>query len=54
VSQLLSVMPFLLMILTLLVVYLDWFRRFGDRHPAWRRVLSADPPAGIGRVFERE
>ena len=54
VSQILPIMPFVLMIFTLLVVYLDWFRRFGDRHPVWRRMLSSDPPAGIGRVFERE
>ena len=54
VSQILPIMPFVLMIFTLLVVYLDWFKEFGDRHPAWRKLLSSEPPAGIGRVFERE
>ena len=42
------------MIFTLLIVYLDAFKRFGDRHPAWRGLLTSDPPAGIGKVFERE
>ena len=54
VSQILPIMPFVLMIFTLLVVYLDWFKEFGDRHPTWRKLLSSEPPAGIGRVFERE
>ena len=54
VSQILPIMPFVLMIFTLLIVYLDAFKRFGDRHPAWRGLLTSDPPAGIGKVFERE
>ncbi|MDP2622842.1 MAG: ABC transporter permease [Actinomycetota bacterium] len=54
VSQILPILPFVLMIFTLVIVYLDWFRRFGERHPRWRRLLSSEPPAGIGRVFERE
>jgi len=54
VSQILPILPFVLMIFTLVIVYLDWFRRFGDRHPRWRRLFASDPPSGIGRVFERE
>lgn len=53
-SQILPILPFVLMIFTLVIVYLDSFRRFGERHPRWRRLFASDPPAGIGRVFERE
>ncbi|NQV05040.1 ABC transporter permease [bacterium] len=53
-SQILPILPFALMIFTLLLVYLDWFRRLGDRHPGWRRLLASDPPSGIGRIFKRE
>jgi simple sugar transport system permease protein len=53
-SQILPIMPFALMIFTLLLVYLDWFRRLGDRHPGWRRILASDPPSGIGTAFRRE
>ena len=54
VSQILPILPFALMIFMLVLVYLDWFRRLGDRHPAWRRILASDPPSGLGRVFVRE
>lgn len=53
-SQILPIMPFALMIFTLLLVYLDWFRRLGDRHPGWRRLLASDPPSAIGTPFRRE
>lgn len=53
-SQILPMMPFVLMIFTLVLVYLDWFRRLGDRHPAWRRILASDPPSAIGTAFRRE
>jgi simple sugar transport system permease protein len=53
-SQILPIMPFALMIFTLLLVYLDWFRRLGDRHPSLRRFLSSDPPSAIGTAFRRE
>jgi len=53
-SQILPIMPFALMIFALLLVYLDWFRRLGDRHPRLRRILASDPPSGIGIAFRRE
>jgi hypothetical protein len=53
-SQILPILPFVLMIFTLVIVYLESFRRFGERHPRWRRLFASDPPAGIGRVFARE
>jgi simple sugar transport system permease protein len=53
-AQILPILPFALMIFTLLLVYLDWFRRLGDRRPALRRILASDPPSGIGVAFRRE
>jgi simple sugar transport system permease protein len=53
-SQILPILPFALMIFTLLLVYLDSFRRLGDRHPKWRRLLASDPPSAIGTPFQRE
>jgi len=53
-SQILPIMPFVLMILALLLVYLDWFRRLSDRYPGLRRILASDPPSGIGIAFRRE
>ncbi len=51
-SQVLPIAPFPLMILALVIVYRDWFRRVGDRFPALRGVLASEPPAAIGTVFE--
>ncbi|MCJ7725998.1 MAG: ABC transporter permease [Acidimicrobiia bacterium] len=53
-SQILPIMPFVLMIFMLLLVYMDWFRRIGDRHPSLRRFLASDPPSAIGTAFRRE
>lgn len=53
-SQILPILPFALMIFTLLLVYLDWFRRLGDRRPSLRRIFASDPPSGIGVAFRRE
>jgi len=53
-SQVLPMMPFVLMIFMLLLVYTDWFRRIGDDHPSLRRFLASDPPSGIGIAFRRE
>ncbi len=53
-SQILPIMPFVLMIFMLLLVYMDWFRRIGDRHPSLRRLLASDPPSAIGTAFRRE
>lgn len=54
ISQILPILPFALMIFVLVLVYLESFRRLGDKYPTWRRLLASDPPSGLGRVFERE
>lgn len=53
-SQVLPSIPFPLMILALVAVYTDWFRRLGDRYPRLRGILAADPPSGIGVAFHPE
>jgi ABC-type uncharacterized transport system permease subunit len=53
-SQILPMMPFVLMIFALVLVYLEWFGRLGDRYPGWRRLLASDPPSAIGTAFRRE
>jgi ABC-type uncharacterized transport system permease subunit len=50
-SQILPITPFALMIFALLLVSQDWSRRMADRFPRWRRLLSGDPPSGIGVAF---
>jgi general nucleoside transport system permease protein len=54
VSQVLPLMPFVLMILILVLIYLPAFRRAADRHPLLRRVVAGDPPSGLGAAFRRE
>ena len=54
VSQVLPLMPFVLMILILVLIYLPAFRRAADRHPALRRILAGDPPSALGTAFRRE
>lgn len=51
-AQVLPLAPFPLMILALVVVHRDWFRRLGDRLPRWRELLAADPPGAAGTAFE--
>ena len=53
-SQVLPLLPFVLMILILVLVYLPAFRRAADRHPVLRRVFAGDPPAALGTAFRRE
>lgn len=53
-SQILPLLPFALMIFALVLVYLRLFRDLADRHPLLRRLLSADPPSGLGTAFHRE
>ncbi len=54
VSQVLPVAPFPLMILSLVFVYSEWFKRLGDRFPRMRNILGSEAPAALGEVFERE
>jgi general nucleoside transport system permease protein len=53
-AQILPLMPFALMIFALVLVYLNWFRRIGERVPALRRFLSSDPPSALGTSFQPE
>ncbi|MGH2592076.1 MAG: ABC transporter permease [Anaerolineae bacterium] len=53
-SQVLPILPFPLMILTLLLVYSDSIGRLLDRLPALRGVLRSDPPSALGTHFEQE
>jgi simple sugar transport system permease protein len=52
--QVLTQLPFVLMILMLTLIHTRWFRHFGDRHPRWRNVLGSNPPAALGTAFHRE
>jgi general nucleoside transport system permease protein len=54
VSQVLGQMPFVLMILILVMIYLPAFRRAADRYPLLRRVFAGDPPSALGTAFRRE
>jgi simple sugar transport system permease protein len=53
-SQVLPLIPFVLMIVILVLIYLPAFRRAADRHPVLRRVFAGDPPAALGTAFRRE
>ncbi|MFQ5947228.1 MAG: ABC transporter permease [Acidimicrobiia bacterium] len=53
-TQVLSIAPFPLMILTLVLVHRDWFRRLGERYPGLRGILASEPPSAIGTSFHRE
>ena len=54
VSQVLPLLPFVLMILILVFIYLPAFRRSAERHPILRRVIAGDPPSALGTSFRRE
>ena len=53
-SQVLPILPFPLMIFTLLLVYSDSVGRLLDRLPALRGILRSDPPSALGTHFEQE
>jgi simple sugar transport system permease protein len=53
-SQVLSILPFPLMIFTLLLVSSDSIGRLLDRWPAVRGVLRSEPPSALGTHFEQE
>jgi simple sugar transport system permease protein len=52
--QVLTQLPFLLMILMITVINTDWFKRLGDRYPRWRNFLASSAPSGSGKAFIRE
>lgn len=51
-SQVLPQVPFPLMILTLVVIYTDTFKRLGERFPKVRSFFSSEPPSALGTIFE--
>ncbi len=51
-SQILPLLPFPLMIFTLVLVNRPWLRTVGDRFPSARGLLATDAPAALGRPFE--
>ena len=53
-SQVLSILPFPLMIFTLLLVSSDSLGRLLDRWPTVRGVLRNEPPSALGTHFEQE
>lgn len=53
-TQILTTLPFVLMILTLSAVSSDWFRHLGDRFTRVRNFLASDPPTAIGTTFSPE
>ena len=50
-SQVLPILPFPLMIFTLLLVYSDSIRGLLDRWPALRGILRSDPPSALGTPY---
>jgi general nucleoside transport system permease protein len=53
-TQVLPIMPFVLMIFALVLVNAGWLRRWADRHPRWGSLVRGDAPSGIGRHFRAE
>ncbi|MGA9598068.1 MAG: ABC transporter permease [Acidimicrobiia bacterium] len=52
--QVLTQLPFLLMILMITLINTEWFHHLGDRYPRWRNFLANASPSGSGQVFVRE
>ncbi|MDJ0767625.1 MAG: ABC transporter permease [Ilumatobacter sp.] len=52
--QVLTQLPFLLMILAITLINTEWFHRLGDRFPRWRNFLASNAPSGSGTAFVRE
>lgn len=53
-TQVLPIMPFVLMIFALVLVNATWLREWADRHPRWGTLVRGDAPAAIGKVFSPE
>ena len=53
-SQVLPILPFPTMILTLVVINRPGFRALGDRFVSLRKFLASEPPAALGTNFEQQ
>lgn len=53
-SQVLPILPFPTMILTLVVINRPGFRALGDRFASLRWFLASEPPAALGTNFEQQ
>ncbi len=53
-TQVLPIMPFVLMIFALVLVNADWLREWADRHPRWGNLIRGDAPSAIGTQFSAE
>jgi simple sugar transport system permease protein len=53
-TQVLPIMPFVLMIFALVLVNAGWLRRWADRHPRWGHLILGQAPSAIGTHFARE
>jgi simple sugar transport system permease protein len=53
-TQVLPIMPFVLMILALVLVNADWLRAWADRHPRWGNLIRSDAPSAIGTPYSPE
>ncbi|MEA2002043.1 MAG: ABC transporter permease [Actinomycetota bacterium] len=53
-SQVLPILPFPTMILTLVVINRPGFRALGDRFASLRNFLASEPPAALGTNFEQQ
>lgn len=53
-TQVLPIMPFVLMILALVLVNADWLREWADKHPRWGNIVRGDAPSAIGTPFSPE
>lgn len=53
-SQVLPILPFPTMILTLVVINRPGFRALGDRFISLRKLLASEPPAALATNFEQQ
>ncbi|HSM33328.1 MAG TPA: ABC transporter permease [Anaerolineae bacterium] len=53
-TQVLPIMPFVLMIFALVLVNSYRLRTWADRHPRWGGIILGDAPSAIGRHFRAE
>jgi simple sugar transport system permease protein len=53
-TQVLPLLPFVLMIFALMLVNAPWLREWADRHPRWGGIIHGDAPSALGRHFSPE